>query len=199
MRWPGRSSAGVVLVGACDTPLATDRVVEIEGAQPVPFRGTVDGQLSFIAPFEPGSLDRCNANTTAGGEDSGALVSGFDRATGQWTRLGHTRIQTTFCLDPETGVAPQGEGTLTAANGDRLYIVLANEPEPTDDPNIAIATGQQEVVEGTGRLEGASGVQSCSFETNPTPCGSTAGARAPSASTPRPGEPIRRAAGTGPA
>lgn len=154
-----------MLMWACNAPTAGEPVPELQTVvQPVPFRGTLDGQLSFIPPFEPGSLDRCNANTTEEGENPGAFVSGFDRATGQWTHLGHTRILTTFCLDPETGFSPPGEGTMTAADGDRLFIVFANETEPTADPNIVVATGWQEVVGGTGRFEGASGVQSCSFE-----------------------------------
>ena len=133
-------------------------------SQSHPFFGTFVEQLSVIAPFSEGSLDRCNANLTGAGENPGFFLSLVGHGTGVFTHLGWTTVEATSCLAPDSLLDVQGEGVLTAANGDLVFITFQNAVVPTPDPDIVDVEGTQSIVGGSGRFEGASGDQTCSFQ-----------------------------------
>jgi hypothetical protein len=131
-------------------------------AVPRPFHGHIEGQLSFVPPFQPGSLDLCNANFSGDPAHPGASVSGFDEAQGEFSVIGRIRLQSAFCFDPDSPDS-QGTGVLAAMNGDEVFIGFTNTAgAPTADGFIPI-NGSQWVTGGTGRFAGASGDQLCRF------------------------------------
>ena len=129
------------------------------------FSVTLLGQLSFIGPFETGSLDRCNANFFGDGEFPGHFVSVFDSAHGNGTFLGEYTFEGSFCAGLESPLSPQGEGTFIAADGDELHVVFENF-SPISNRSSVRVSGIQSIIGGTGRFAGASGNQACQFKVN---------------------------------
>jgi hypothetical protein len=130
----------------------------------LPFSGTFIEQLSIAGPFSEGSVDRCNANLTGAGGHPGFFLTLVGLGEGQFTHLGRTTVSATSCLSPDSLLNVEGEGVLTAANGDMVFITFENTTVPTGDPDIVEVEGTQSIVGGTGRFEGASGDQTCHFE-----------------------------------
>ena len=151
----GTTPTSIVMQG--DTPdfaaVAVDR----------PFSGRIAGALTAIPPFAPGSTDECNANFSGDPAAPGASISLFDDADGNFLHLGRVVLQAASCIDPASPFSA-GTGTITAANGDQLFIAFENTslPDPADPLRI-IASGPQWVTGGTGRFENASGAQVCTF------------------------------------
>lgn len=90
----------------------------------------------------------------------GAIPTGSGTAThlGQWTVVGNVKYT------PDHGVIrSSGEGTLTAANGDKLQL----EIDGILDPIAAVDQGIFRFVGGTGRFEGASGTANFVVSVNP--------------------------------
>jgi hypothetical protein len=81
----------------------------------------------------------------------GATPTGSGTAThlGQWTVSGSVR----YTPDADGVLHSSGEGTLTAANGDRVYFLIAG----ILDPVAAIDQGIFHFAGGTGRFENATG------------------------------------------
>lgn len=152
---PGSLAASVLLTSAMTAPAVSPG--------PLPFHGTFTGQLAVIAPFSEGSVDRCNANTTGGGAFPGHFLTLLDSAAGEFTHLGRTAVTSSSCLALESPFNVQGEGTLTGANGDRIFITFENVTLPTSDPDFLDVTGTESIVGGTGRFTGSRGEQTCAF------------------------------------
>jgi hypothetical protein len=132
-----------------------------------PFHGRIDGQLSFIPPFQPGSLDRCNANFSGDPAHPGPSVSAFDEARGVFSVMGRIRLQSTFCFDPDSPDS-QGTGVLTAPNGHQVFIGFTNTAGAPGPDGIIPVHGSQWITGGTGRFTGASGDQDCQFSVHAT-------------------------------
>jgi hypothetical protein len=143
----------------------------VEASDPKPFDGTFDGELTFFAPFSPGSSPTCNANFSGDPSAPGAVVTVVDSANGRFSGMGVVTLESTTCVDPNSPYS-QGHGVIIASNGDRVFIDFDNlaAPDP-DNPGGLILTGGQWVTGGTGRFEGATGTQTCSITlsfTSPT-------------------------------
>jgi hypothetical protein len=136
-------------------------------APPLPFHGRIDGQLTFVPPFQPGSLADCNANFSGDPAHPGPSVSGFDQADGVFSMIGRIELQSVFCFDPDS---PESEGTatLTAMNGERIFVGFANTAGVPDAHGNIPVNGTQWITGGTGRFTGASGDQVCQFTVNAT-------------------------------
>ena len=128
-----------------------------------PFSGRMTGILTAVSPFAPGSSDDCNANFTGDPAAPGPSISLFDEAAGNFQHLGRVQLRALSCIDPASSFS-SGTGSLTAANGDQLFIAFENtsQPDPAD-PTRLFAFGPQRVTGGTGRFQNASGAQSCNF------------------------------------
>ncbi len=74
-------------------------------------------------------------------------------AEGEATQLGHYTLAEDFVVDVRFGTAT-GVATLTADNGDMLFLTVQGHVIPTD-PTKTVAT--LTVAGGTGRFEGATG------------------------------------------
>jgi hypothetical protein len=133
----------------------------------LPFRGSFEGQLSFVPPFDPGSVSQCNAKFSGDPAHPGPSVSGFDRSRGSFSFLGRVTLETWFCFDPEAP-ASRGEGTFTAGNGDKVFIAFENVSGVPDARGIVPVAGPQWITGGTGRFEGASGRQRCRLSVDAT-------------------------------
>jgi len=130
---------------------------------PVPFHGAIHGSVTATEPFSPGSDPACNANFTGDPSAPGASISLFDESVGNFTYLGHSRLEAVSCIDPLSPFS-MGHGIIHAANGDELWIAFANTGIPSPaDPSLILVDGLQWLAGGTGRFAGASGVQACSF------------------------------------
>ena len=151
--------------GESSTPLEPgfDHVLGLAG--PRPFHGQIDGQLTFVPPFEPGSLATCNANFSGDPAHPGPSVSAFDEAQGVFSVIGRIRLASAFCFDPE---APDSEGTgvLTALNGDQIFIGFTNTAGAATAEGMIPVVGSQWITGGTGRFSDASGDQACHFLVN---------------------------------
>ena len=104
-------------------------------ANQVPFKGRSSGVV-----------------TTVGVDLEAMIVHTHVQGEGQATHLGHFTVSGDVDLDLVTGL-PEGTWTLTAANGDMLF--LAMDGHGGDEPLQGF--GAFTVVGGTGRFEGASG------------------------------------------
>jgi hypothetical protein len=136
-------------------------------APPRPFHGRIDGQLTFVPPFEPGSLAACNANFSGDPAHPGPSVSGFDQADGVFSMIGRIELQSVFCFDPDSPESA-GTATLTAMNGESIFIGFANTAGAPDANGNIPVDGTQWITGGTGRFTGASGDQVCQFTVNAT-------------------------------
>jgi len=128
-----------------------------------PFYGGFVGELTAVPPFAPGSADECNRNFSGDPAAPGPSVSLFDRASGSFSLTGRVTLTALSCFDPALPTS-SGTGTMTAADGAKLFIAFQNtsQPDPAD-PTRLLAQGPQWVTGGTGRFRNASGRQSCSF------------------------------------
>jgi hypothetical protein len=159
-------SCGLATVGCAD--VAAPRAAE-HGFAPAfatierPFHGRIEGTLNIVLPFEPGSAPLCNANFSGDPAAPGPALTLIDEATGVFLHLGRVALRAVSCVDPASPYS-SGTGTITAANGDQLFIRFENTsvPDPAD-PARLLAAGPQWVTGGTGRFEHASGAQSCTF------------------------------------
>lgn len=162
-------AAAVVLTGGCNSieePSALGPVMSADRRDGdwiiVPFRGHIEGRLTVVLPFEPGSLDACNANFSGDPAHPGPSLSGFDDARGTFAIIGRIHLQSTFCLDPDSPFS-EGTGVLTAMNGEQMFIGFENIAGVAGRDGVIPITGTQWITGGTGRFEGASGNQECRF------------------------------------
>lgn len=85
------------------------------------------------------------------GRPIGAIPTGSGTAThlGQWTVVGNVK----YTPDSEGVLRSSGEATITAANGDKLYVQING----ILDPIAGVDQGTFYFVGGTGRFEGVTG------------------------------------------
>jgi hypothetical protein len=112
----------------------------------LPFRGELKGVGAV--PADP---TRCAPLITAGNSTVGTM-----------THLGRVTAEHSQCIDP-TGVLQDpltftdGRMTVTAANGDKLFLAFAGTLIPTDVAGFFDVNNPFQIVGGTGRFEGATG------------------------------------------
>ncbi|MGH7696732.1 MAG: hypothetical protein ACRENH_17215 [Gemmatimonadaceae bacterium] len=161
------TSSGAVACGdvAGPTPSLSAQFAATVTAEAIrlPFYGRVVGELTAVPPFAPGSSDECNRNFSGDPSAPGPSISLFDHANGSFSPIGRIKLDALSCFDPASPTSA-GTGTMTAANGDKLFIAFQNtsQPDPSD-PSRLSARGPQWVTGGTGRFRNASGRQWCSF------------------------------------
>lgn len=161
---------GIVLslaLAACDTPVGPDADAALspvanaqlgygDDALARPFRAQMFTRLVGMAP-DPTCGDFPRLLNTQVGE-------------GQVTHLGQVSVVITFCVDVtdvlDDGTLTAGEslpydsglGTLTAANGDMLYLTISGAVLPSDDPDYDLEFKDPfHFTGGTGRFVGATG------------------------------------------
>ena len=114
-----------------------------------PFKISGNGHSTFI--------------TDGAGNIIGSNITASGRAThlGMWSGVGTLQ----FIPDPTNPnlIRVTGALTATAANGDKLHLVVA---EGVLDITTGISTGVLQFVGGTGRFEGASGTANLIVENN---------------------------------
>lgn len=155
--------------GCADLALPTDAATDgyaanfTTAAIERPFRGWITGELMAIPPYAPGSSDVCNANFSGDPTAPGPSISLFDVAYGHFMHMGRVELHAVSCVDPASPVST-GTGTISAANGDLLFITFENtsHPDPVD-PSRLLVSGVQSVNGGTGRFQDATGEQLCTF------------------------------------
>lgn len=130
-----------------------------------PFHGRFEGQLTFVPPFEAGSLDACNAHFSGDPVHPGPSVSVFDEALGVFSMIGRIHLQSAFCFDPDSPDS-EGTGVLTAMNGEQIFIGFANTADVPGEDGVVPVHGTQWITGGTGRFTGASGLQICQLFVN---------------------------------
>jgi hypothetical protein len=101
----------------------------------VPFKGHSSG-LSMDVSFDP----------VAG------IAHGHIEGEGQATHLGRFTVTGDVAVEVATGMA-RGTWTLTAANGDQIFLDMVGENGSDDHHGL----GEFTITGGTGRFEGASG------------------------------------------
>jgi hypothetical protein len=91
----------------------------------------------------------------------GAIPTGSGTAThlGQWTVTGNVK----YTPDENGVLHSSGEATLTAADGDKLFIQI----DGILDPVAGVDQGLFHMVGGTGRFEGATGEANFVVSINP--------------------------------
>jgi hypothetical protein len=128
-------------VGA-DLPGSSSRQARPE----LPLRARLKGVAAV-----PANPDRCAPLFTAGNVTHGTM-----------THLGRVTGEHSQCIDP-TGVLQDpliftnGQVTVTAANGDQLFLTFAGTLMPSDAPGVFNVNNPFQVVGGTGRFAGAAG------------------------------------------
>ena len=154
-----------LLSTGCDSPAITalgdaeSTPPDVAGAvvsTPLPFRASAYTGLQGLAPDPACGAPPWLLNTQAG--------------EGEATHLGRFQVTFTFCIDAtdllDDGMLTEGEsvpytdgvGTITAANGDILYLAISGVIHPSADPDYDFEFEDAFTVEGgTGRFDGAAG------------------------------------------
>lgn len=154
----------LVAFAACDSPVGPESDVDAianarlgysDGAVSVPFRADMFTQGQGLVPSSAcGAFPRL-LNTQVG--------------EGEASHLGRFSVVITFCMDVTAvldGMLTEGEsipydngfGTLTAANGDVLYLEISGAVLPSDDPDYDFEFMDAfQFTGGTGRFAGATG------------------------------------------
>lgn len=97
-------------------------------------------------------------------DESGNMVGANPTGSGTATHLGRWTVAGTIRYTPDNGVIrSSGEATLTAANGDKLKLLI----DGILDPDAGIDQGNFYFVGGTGRFEQASGSANFVVTINP--------------------------------
>ena len=97
-------------------------------------------------------------------DESGNLIGAIPTGSGTATHLGQWTVTGKVNYTPDNGVLrSSGEGTLTAANGDKLQFQI----DGILDPVASVDQGVFRFVGGTGRFEGASGTANFVVHINP--------------------------------
>jgi len=122
--------------------------------------GSIPAAASHDRPFAMNGSGVAAFVTDGAGNIIGANPTGSGTAThlGSWTVAG------TVTFTPDNGqLVSHGEATVTAANGDKLEIVL----DGVLDTNTGTDQGIMRFVGGTGRFEGATGSTNYVVTINP--------------------------------
>jgi hypothetical protein len=118
--------------------------------------------FSLLAALTLSSPATVAAQKPFKGRSSGVVIAtGFDPLTGtafarvegegQATHLGRFTVTGNVAVDVATGI-PRGTWTLTAANGDQLFLAMGGH-----GIDATHGYGEFTVVDGTGRFQGATG------------------------------------------
>lgn len=162
------ASVALIAAGACDAPLSP---VAAGSETPSQFSAALGRAGSAVTvPFEARfftDLVSIAPDASCGGPP---MLLNTQEGFGEATHLGRFSVLITFCIDPsellDDGQLSPGEslpyenglGTLTAANGDRLFITIAGAVLPSDHPDFDFEFSDPfEIVGGTGRFDGATG------------------------------------------
>ena len=98
-------------------------------------------------------------------DEAGHLIGAIPTGSGTATHLGQWTVSGKVAYTPDNNgvLHSSGEATLTAANGDKLFIQI----DGILDPVAAVDQGTFYFVGGTGRFEGASGSSNFHVAINP--------------------------------
>ena len=133
-RWYGVTVLVAVLAALTLSGPAQAMAGPETAGQPVPFKGRSSGVVTVV-----------------GVDPVAGIISTHVEGKGQATQLGRFTVTADVDIDEATGNA-QGTWTLTAANGDLLFVTMAGRGI---DPTHGLGTFT--VVGGTGRFQGAAG------------------------------------------
>ena len=106
-------------------------------ADPVPFKGTLDGDVT---------------HTPVDARTDSVLVE----AAGTATQLGRFEMSVPHLVDLPTRTAA-GYYEFTAANGDKVYATFTGQAYPTATPGVIYIVETATITGGTGRFAGATG------------------------------------------
>jgi hypothetical protein len=122
------------------------------------------GTIPAIAVERPFALKGAGVATLIT-DEAGHLIGAVPTGSGTATHLGQWTVSGTVHYTPDSNgvLHSNGEGTLTAANGDKLNIVI----EGILDPVAAVDHGVFRFAGGTGRFEGATGTLNFVVSINP--------------------------------
>lgn len=111
-------------------------------------------RASSQAPAPRPIAGRCEL-TVAPLPSSPPLIRQTDTGTCQFSHLGRTQLEGVLEIDLATGTQ-RGERTLTAANGDELYMVVVGTSAPSG-PGLVSFQATYTLLGGTGRFANATG------------------------------------------
>lgn len=113
--------------------------------------GSLSGDASWVMD---GKCDAVNGDPQNGIPGLTSLGS----MTGEVSHFGRTTYESSHCSTPDGQNLLLGEATLTAANGDEVWLSYTAElVSPFEIPGTLVYLVENVVVGGTGRFEGASG------------------------------------------
>ena len=118
--------------------------VPAAGAEPDarPFKGSMSGSITF--EMDPS----CDNNQW--------LLRTDSLATGNVSHMGRSLMASSHCT-PAAAEIDGGEMTLTAANGDRVFIEYTGTAPPPNAAGIIVVDVEFVIIGGDGRFDGASG------------------------------------------
>ena len=157
---------GLVAAGCDSGPNGPDFASSGDDAGTTLTKSPNDGMVTV--PFRAEFFTLGEIGADAPNVDCGAdLVEDVHQGRGEATHLGRFSIYGAHCLEltipPEPLPYSSGFFTLTAANGDELWIETSGVVVPSDDSNYAFEFSDPcEFVGGTGRFEGTRGTGTCS-------------------------------------
>lgn len=137
----GAAAVAIIALGTVPATAATSHT-----SHPQPISGTVSGADSYAAPAD------CPAGATWRFSSAGS---------GRMSHLGRVTFQVTHCTFAGEGRFAEGELTITAANGDQLFLEHSGTFELVLDGSGTVVGSDVDldwvIVGGTGRFAGASG------------------------------------------
>jgi hypothetical protein len=137
------SLAAALALAACsgDTssgPLAPTAPARSAANVALPFKGTLETMQQSVVPLGP------------------ATILSHAEGTGTATQLGRYTIVSDAIIDLQT-LAGTEQVTLTAANGDMLFVTVTAQATPNADGVSLDVVENETITGGTGRFAGASG------------------------------------------
>jgi hypothetical protein len=105
----------------------------------VPFKGTDSGMVQVI------------------GQPSLTVVITHDVSSGHGTHVGAYMLEGQESIDLTTLAISNGMATLTAANGDEIFLSYSGQAMPSSTPGFLTSTFTATITGGTGRFGGAIG------------------------------------------
>lgn len=106
-----------------------------------PFKGSMSGSITFEADL---------------GCINPPLMRTDSQATGNVSHMGRSTMTSSHCT-PSAGEIEGGEMTLTAANGDQVFMDYMGTAQPPDEDGIIVVDVEFVITGGDGRFDGATG------------------------------------------
>jgi hypothetical protein len=143
----------VATLAACESATAPSTAVDQSNRAAV-LSGSASGAAAVSIELKTKQVSSGETLVIGWCDQAGGVLLTAAPGTGTATHIGRFEVQQTQCVNPTTGAATDGVATLTAANGDEIYMTYDGQFVPGEPPTADLF---YTVTGGTGRFTHAQG------------------------------------------